>query len=251
MSSTVEFPPGGYRYMPAVYQYSGGVAAMPGFEIQRVRLLRPAPLEQGFVVIAQHLARVGRPRVALCACELRSPRPFTEAEFEAFNRIYVGTLRPWGLCGDDWNAVARSNVCPELNKPTTPSLYAFSYTVPAGPDGPASFVVAGSAEAPEGTASYLEHSIRPGDTSPAGLREKARWVLDEMQRRMAALGADWSGITASHLYTVHDPHPLLADELVARGAMPGGLTWHYARPPVRGLDYEMDVRAIWHEHVLR
>jgi hypothetical protein len=23
-----------------------------------------------------------------------------------------------------------------------------------------------------------------------------------------------------------------------------GLTWHFARPPVQGLDYEMDVRSV-------
>jgi hypothetical protein len=29
---------GGYRYIKAVFQYSGGVAAEPGFEIVRARL---------------------------------------------------------------------------------------------------------------------------------------------------------------------------------------------------------------------
>jgi hypothetical protein len=27
------------------------------------------------------------------------------------------------------------------------------------------------------------------------------------------------------------------------------LTWHFARPPVVGLEYEMDVRAVTEEHV--
>jgi len=31
-------------------------------------------------------------------------------------------------------------------------------------------------------------------------------------------------VTATQLYTVHDPHPFLAGELVRRGMMPGGLT---------------------------
>ena len=38
--------------------------------------------------------------------------------------------------------------------------------------------------------------------------------------------------------------PSSQDEIVARGAAPGGLTWHYARPPVEGLEYEMDVRGV-------
>jgi len=36
----------------------------------------------------------------------------------------------------------------------------------------------------------------------------------------------------------------LADEIVRRGAAPGGLTWHFARPPVQGLDFEMGVRGV-------
>jgi len=34
-SMTTVFAAGGYRYIPAVFQYSGGVAAEPGFTIQR------------------------------------------------------------------------------------------------------------------------------------------------------------------------------------------------------------------------
>jgi hypothetical protein len=37
---------------------------------------------------------------------------------------------------------------------------------------------------------------------------------------------------------------------VRRGATPAGLTWHFARPPVLELDYEMDVRAAAREIVL-
>ena len=82
------------------------------------------------------------------------------------------------------------------------------------------------------------------------MREKAVHVLDEMGRRLAALGADWSDTTATQVYTVHDLHPFLADEIVRRGAAHSGLTWHYARPPVRELEYEMDCRAVFHETVV-
>jgi hypothetical protein len=30
----------------------------------------------------------------------------------------------------------------------------------------------------------------------------------------------------------------------------GGLTWHFARPLVQGLDFEMDVRGVAHELVI-
>jgi hypothetical protein len=106
------------------------------------------------------------------------------------------------------------------------------------------FVIAGSGEAAEGPGSYRERTIRYGDTSPEGMLEKARWVLGEQERRMKALGFDWGDATAVQVYTVHDFHGLVADELVRRGAMDLGLTWHFARPPVQGLDYEMDVRSV-------
>jgi hypothetical protein len=43
-------------------------------------------------------------------------------------------------------------------------------------------------------------------------------------------------------YTVHDFHPVVADELVRRGAARSGLIWHFARPPVVDLEFEMDCR---------
>ena len=240
----------GYRYLRGVFQYSAGVAAETGFEIERARFLRSVPLQEGFDAIKAYLAAIGRPLGAFCACELRSPAPFTEDSFAAFNRAYVGTLERWGIFRDEANPVARSNVCPEIEPPTAPSFYAFSYTVPARAAARPSFHIAGSGEVPEGKSNYRDHIIRRGDTSPAGLREKARYVLGEMERRMRALGFDWTGVTATQVYTVHDVFPILPDDLVRRGATPGGLTWYFARPPVVDLDYEMDVRGVAREIVL-
>ena len=48
---------------------------------------------------------------------------------------------------------------------------------------------------------------------------------------------------------MHDIHPFLGDEIVRRGAARGGLTWHYCRPPVHGLEYEMDCRGVADEHI--
>jgi len=249
--STTDFALGGYRYIPAVFQYSGGVAALPGQRIERVRFHRPVPLAEGFRRIARMIAEAGRPLAAFCACELRSPAPFSEAAFTAFNEIYVGTLAEWGIYDRDSrrNPVARSNVCPEIHKPAEPSFHAFCYTVPDADAAP-SFVVAGSGEAPEGKGNYRDHVVRSGDRSVEGLREKARAVLGEMERRMALLGFAWSAASAVQLYTIFDPHPHLADEIVRRGAAEHGLTWHFCRPPVEGLDYEMDVRSVTLEKVV-
>src|SRR5579871_990053 len=111
MSATTAFAPGGYAYIPGVFQYSGGVVALPGYRIERVRFGEPVPLTEGFARVAAHITAAGRPLTAFCACELRSPAPFTEAGFIAFNRVYVGTLGAWGLFKDEVNPVARSNVC--------------------------------------------------------------------------------------------------------------------------------------------
>src|SRR5207247_10709937 len=82
MADVRVFAEGGYRYIKAVFQYSGGVAAQPGFEIERAVLPRPLPLPEGFAAIQAHLERLGRPLTAFCACELRSPAPFSEQGFK-------------------------------------------------------------------------------------------------------------------------------------------------------------------------
>jgi hypothetical protein len=250
MAETAIFEPGGYRYVRGPFQYSGGAAAQPGFAIERARFAKPVALHEGFKRIQEHLDSIGRPYTSFCACELRSPAPFSEQGFIDFNRVYVGTLERWGIYKDEENPVARSNVCPEIDAPAGPSFHAFSYTVPAPADAPPSFIIAGSGEAPEGHGKYEERIIRLGDTSPDAMREKALYVLATMEERMTALGVSWRDSTVTHAYTVHDLHPFLADEIVGRGAAASGLTWVYARPPVVGLEYEMDLRGVDREHVL-
>jgi hypothetical protein len=249
MIKTVDAPEGGYRFMPGVSQYSCGVAALPGFAIERVRFATPVPLKAGFARIASILKEAGRPLTAFAACELRSPAPFTEAGFKAFNEVYIKTLIEWGVMKDGVNPVARSNVCPKIDPPSEPGFHAFSYTVSA-PQAPASFVVAGSGESVEGKANYRDHTVRLGDTSPAAMLEKAKWVLDEMERRMSAFGGDWSKTTAVQLYTVQDIYSFLEAELGRRGVLRNGLTWHFNRPPVVDLEYEMDCRCVHIEKVV-
>ncbi|TWC06398.1 hypothetical protein FBZ93_102713 [Bradyrhizobium macuxiense] len=250
MTSTIEAPDGGYRFMPGVSQYSCGVSALPGYAIERVRFAEPVPLSAGFERIADIVSAAGRPLTAFGACELRSPAPFTEDGFKAFNEIYIETLVAWGVMRDGVNPVARSNVCPKLDPPAEPSFHAFCYTVPAAKDAPSSFVVAGSGESVEGKANYRDHTVAPGDTSPAGILAKAKFVLGEMERRMSAFGSTWKDTTAVQLYTVHDAYPALVSELGRRGVLRNGLTWHFDRPPVVGLDFEMDCRRVHRERVV-
>ena len=111
------------------------------------------------------------------------------------------------------------------------SIECLAYAVPAA-NAPTSFVVAGSGEAPEGKGNYRDHVVRLGDISPAAMVEKAQWVLGEMERRMSAFGGDWSGVTATQLYTVHNIYPFIESELGKRGIFEQGLTWYLNRPPV-------------------
>ena len=249
MIETIEAANGGYRFMPGVSQYSCGIGALPGFAIERVRFSKVVPLRQGFEKIAEIIKSTGRPLTAFGACELRSPAPFTEEGFKAFNQVYIQTLIEWGLMKDGVNPVARSNVCPKIDPPAEPGFHAFSFTTVAF-NVPASFVIAGSGESVEGKASYRDHTVRLGDTSPEGMLEKAKWVLNEMERRMSAFGGNWSQTTAVQLYTVRDIFPFLESELGRRGALRSGLTWHFNRPPVVDLEYEMDCRKVQIERVL-
>jgi hypothetical protein len=250
---TRDFAAGNHRFIPAVFQYSSGVAAASGFEIERVRFDRLTPLAHGFAQAAKYIQAAGRPLTSFCACELRSPAAFTEAGFLAFNRHYVKTLAEWGIFDGTTNPVARSNVCPEIDPPAEPSFYAFSFTRPGQGKQAAvtpSFVIAGGAEARGGKGSYPERIVRYRDLSPDGLKEKVGFTVREMESRLAAFGFGWKDTTAVQAYTVHDFHPAMVDELVRRGAARSGVTWHHARPPVIDLEFEMDCRRVTWETVI-
>ena len=210
----------------------------------------------GFEANTAHLGAVGRPVHALRAAELRSPQPFTMEGFKGFNRGYVDVLTRWGLVREGLNPVARSNVCPVFAPPAEPSFLAFSYTVPVAARADAGtsalgsdFVVAGSGEWPENQP-FPEGIIARGDTTPAGLALKARYVLSTMRERTAALGGEWSSLSAAQVYTAHDIHPLLGSHFAAESLTGIGLTWHVCAPPILELEFEMDVRRVASECVL-
>ena len=250
MANVEDFKAGGYRFIPGGFQFSGGVAAAAGFEIRRYRFRTPVPLMDGFARIESTIRAAGRPLTAFCACELRSPGQFTEDGFRAFNQSYVVTLGKWGVYDGKVNPVARSNVCPEIDPPTEPSFHAFSFTAPGAAGTVPSFVISGSAEARAIEASCRERIIRYGETSPDALAEKAHFVMEEITRRLALFGVGWRDATATQLYTIRDAYPLLADEFVRRGASLGGVTWHFTRPPVQNLEFEVDCRSVRVEEVL-
>lgn len=77
MTAVSNFAPGGYSFLPSVFQYSAGVTASPGYEIQRVRFRRPLPLAEGFDLAEQFIDAAGRPMTAfaLASCGRRLPSP--------------------------------------------------------------------------------------------------------------------------------------------------------------------------------
>jgi hypothetical protein len=244
-----DFPAGNYRFIPAVFQYSSGVMAARHYEIERVRFIEPEPLARGFRQVAQYIKDAGRPLTSFCACELRSPAAFTEEGFRAFNLEYVKTLAEWGIYDGTTNPVARSNVCPEIDPPSEPSIYAFSFTRPNRGQTP-THIISGSAETREGAGSYSDRTVRYRDLSPEGLKEKVRFTVSQMESRLAAFDTALDECTGVQAYTVHDFHPVFAEELVRRGAARFGLTWHFARPPVVDLEFEMDCRYVLREFVI-
>ncbi len=246
---TQQFPTGNYRFIPAVFQYSSGAMADPGYEIERVRFDKLLPLAEGFAEVAKYIRAAGRPLTSFCACELRSPAAFTEDGFRRFNEHYVKTLAEWGLFDGTTNPVARSNVCPEIDPPSEPSFYAFSFTRPAAAAMP-TFVIAGGAEARGGAGSYPERIVRYRDVSPDGLKEKVEVTVGEMARRLDVFGFGWNDTTAAQAYTVHDFHPSFAEILVRKNAARSGVTWHFARPPVIDLEFEMDCRRVARETII-
>lgn len=246
----VENKRGGYSFLRGISPYSAGAIAHQGFAIEHARFRVPLALGAGFDAIEAYLEAQGRPRTALCGIELRSPRPFTFQGFADFNVRYVDILRRWDLLQDGLNPVARTNVAPELDPPTEPSLFAFSFTVISAGAKP-SFVVAGAGELPEG--SLDPHDVvRKGETSTEALREKARFVMGLMEARLKGLGTHWAGLTQTNLYTVHPVCPWLKTEVIAKmgPAHLQGVNWYLARPPIVSIEFEMDLRGVARETVI-
>jgi hypothetical protein len=241
----IDHPSGDYRFLPGIAPYSCGVVSKPGFELAHVTLHRPVPYVQGFEIIEAHLMAEGRPKAALCAIELRSPAPFSFRGFGEFNAGYARILEGWGLFVEGVNPVARTNVAPAAVPPSEPVLYGFSYSRPSDPSLPPTFVVAGARELPEGV---LEAGdiVWAEDTGPEGIAAKAGYVMDLMENRLRGLGCDWPDVTAIDVYTIHPIEPLLSGIILGRAgaAVTHGIRWFYSRPPIVGIEYEMDLRGV-------
>jgi hypothetical protein len=243
---------GGFRYIPEPGgPFSGGVAALSGHTLIRVRLREHLPFEQGLDLVARHLAGAGRQPSALAGLELRAPSVMTRPNFARFNARYLAALRARGFVTGQTVAVARSNMVPLYDPPKTDVLSAFTYAAPSDAGDAASaaaFLLSGR---PEYDAS---HVIAPGDVSPDGMRRKAGFVMERLRQGVATLGGSWSNLTGVQIYMT-EPLPSIMGVLRGAGLTTGGLSYFPGSTPVVGFggvkyEFEADVRAIDLERVV-
>ena len=246
----IDNPKGNFKFAKGSGPYSSGAVAHDGYEVVHV-IFNPLPkLWDAFGLIEGHMKSLGRPLNALCGMELRIPKALSIEAFNKFNQPYIDRLKEWGTHVDGLNPVARTNVAIEVNPVPEPSVYGFSYTIPSD-NKVKTFVVAGAGEL---RSSKLEGSeiVSRGDTSTEGLRAKTKQVLSIMDRRLEAMGLTYAHVTQSNIYTVFDIAELMESTIMPALGEAGkhGVRWHFARPPVLEIDYEMDMRGVRQEITL-
>jgi len=238
---------GGFSFVKGIGPFSSGAVANAGFEIVHAMAIPLIDLDAGYGVIEKHMREAGRPLNAVCGIELRIPKPLTPAGFEEFNHGYLKRLAAWDVHLDGNNPIARTNVAIEISPISAPMLFGFYYTVPSNQRAK-NFVLAGAGEVKSMRGNDLE-MVAGAEVSTAGLTQKITFVMGLLGERLAEMRVTWSDATAVNLYTVHDAHPVIASTILpAIGiAAHRGVTWHYTRPPIIGMELEIDARAVSRE----
>ena len=255
MTTLIDSPEGGFSFLPASATYSSGAIASAGFGLSHVVFREPVPLEDGFEAMRDYLAVVGRPMAAVCGIEVRINTPLTWDGFGQFNKGYIALLQQHGLHIDGKAPAVRTNVAPlpASIAPARPSIYAFTHAFPIS-TARANYIIAGQGEtgkAPEGRPAR-EGIVRLGDISPDAMREKAAFCVAAAKDVLSRLGARWADASATNIYTAHPMHAFLEDDvLVEMGASAiHGAHWHYSRPPIEEIEFEIDARNVAQEIML-
>jgi hypothetical protein len=73
-----------------------------------------------------------------------------------------------------------------------------------------------------------------------------------MSARLEGLGVNWNAVSTTNIYTVQPICSMVADEVIRPmvDSAVHGITWHYSRPPIVTIEYEMDLRGVARERVL-
>lgn len=228
------FAAGSYRFVVAPGRpFSSGIVADNGFDLVHAVFFRPVALAAGLEAARRHVEAAGRPATALAAFELRIPEPLSREGFDAFNEPYVERMAALGLSSADGFVTARTNVSPTSAPVSEPSLYAFTYTVPGGSRSVPAFRLSGAPE-----------TRRDGSAA-----DRLRSIVEVLANPMGELGVSWEAATAINVYAAAVP-PM--DEVASAAGQAGlhGVTWFPSVPPLRDLDFEIDVRGVGREIVL-
>lgn len=239
---------GNYHFLRGGAAFSGAVLADEGYAITHVTFLNPLPVIEGFEFISQYLQFQDRPAQAVCAIELRSPRPLNMADFGKFNNeTYLPALQNHNLLIDGAGPMTRSNLAVEVNPPSTQVIYAFSYTAPAAEKPAVSdFVLSGAADI------RGSEIVRAGERSDDAMREKAVYVMSELEEQLRIMNLKWDDCSAFNVYTVHNIFPFLREVFLERmgRAQMEGVRWFFTRAPIEGLEFEADARRTLYEIVI-
>jgi hypothetical protein len=236
---------GGYRFLAGNPVFAAGAVALSGYAFVRAMLRRWLPLDEGFEAIRRHLQSEGRPLRALGGIELRLPRQLSAEEFAEFNAPYIEQLRNWEVMINGFNPISRTNVVPAALEPEQPSVHAFSYCVPSA-GASRSFVMSGMTEI------SANGVTAAGDVSAEGMRRKLSQVVAVVSQRLDELNVAWSDATHIDLYSAHDfggtPGALM--ERALGSGLRRGIRHHHGRPPVIGLELELEARGLARELVV-
>ena len=250
----IEHTTGNYNFLSGIAPYSCGVIARKGFEIIRVKLRQPLPInETVFDQIEAYLSDLDRPIQALCAMELRIPSALSFEGFKKFNEEYQKLLKDRDLLLYDVNPIARTNISPEEFDLKQASVFAFSYTMPIE-DGfnKSTFIVAGAGDLIDQTDLSIKAIVRPNEISSDALREKVGVVINVMEERLYGLKANWVEVSSISIYSKIPLQGLLVENIlkpISEAAL-HGVNWYYSTPPIQGLDYEMDMRGVRKEYFI-
>ena len=250
MPDLIQNQKGGYSFLPGIEPYSSGVIADHGHELVHVRALKWMPWHDGMQAARRYVEAKGLTAHAICGVELRCAEPHSVDGFIDFNSQYRALLEDWNMIVDGLNPVARTNVSPVQDPPTETVLHGFSYSRPS--DSPhRTFVVAGGGELPTRKLDR-DRIVRVGESSDDAMLEKARCVVGIMQHRLTKLEADWSLLSAVDVYTAHPIAHLLEKALIPEFSQISrdGVHWFLSRPPIREIEFEMDMRGVFHEETV-
>lgn len=94
--------------------------------------------------------------------------------------------------------------------------------------------------------------LADGDVSPSAMRERTRFVIEAVAGTLGKLGVSWQDTTQLALFHVHEIPDLWGAHLLGAfgDALRRGVLTYRARPPIAGLEVELEARAVRQELIV-